>query len=57
MTAAHLDLDTRVRVKAFEFLREQTASYQKDGKGDAATLALADFCQALLGSNEFVYVD
>jgi hypothetical protein len=40
-----------------EFLREQAAAYKKEGKGDAVVLALTDLCQALLGSNEFVYVD
>ena len=40
-----------------EFLKEQTAAYQKDGKTNAAQLALADFCQALLESNEFIYID
>jgi hypothetical protein len=39
------------------FLQEQTAAYQKDGKANAAHLALADFCQVLMGLNEFVYVD
>jgi hypothetical protein len=40
-----------------EFLKEQTAAYQKDGKAKAAHLALTDFCQALLESNEFIYID
>jgi mono/diheme cytochrome c family protein len=39
------------------FLKEQTAAYEKDGKMNAAHLALADFCQVLMGLNEFVYVD
>ncbi len=40
-----------------EFLKEQTAAYKKEGKDNAAVLALTDFCQTLLGSNEFIYVD
>ncbi len=43
--------------ESVEFLKEQAASYKKDGKDNAAVLALTDFCQALLGSNEFIYVD
>ena len=36
-----------------------TVKFAANGKGeaDAAELALADFCQALLGLNEFIYVD
>ena len=30
---------------------------QSDGKPDAVELALADFCQALTGLNEFVYIE
>jgi hypothetical protein len=39
------------------FLKEQAESYKAAGKGDPQQLALTDFCQALLGLNEFVYVD
>ena len=39
------------------FLTSQTASYQTAGKKDAEELALADFCQALFGLNEFIYVE
>ena len=42
---------------AVAFLREQRASYQGEKKADAAALALADFCQVLLGLNEFMYID
>ena len=38
------------------FLDRQAASYRGDGKADADKLALADACQALLASDEFVYV-
>jgi hypothetical protein len=41
---------------ALAFLAEQRASYQ-DSKADADLLARTDFCQVLLGLNEFVYVD
>jgi mono/diheme cytochrome c family protein len=40
-----------------EFLREQIESYRADRRGDARQAALADFCQVLLGLNEFIYVD
>jgi hypothetical protein len=39
------------------FLRAQEESYRGAGRSDAKDLALADYCQALLSSNEFVYVD
>ena len=39
------------------FLAEQRASYTAEKKADAAERALLDFCQVLLGLNEFVYVD
>jgi mono/diheme cytochrome c family protein len=42
---------------ATTFLSAQTAAYNASGHTDAATLALADYCQALLGVNEFVFVD
>lgn len=42
------------RDSAAAFLKEQTAYYE--GKPDAAHRALTDFCQALLGSNEFLYL-
>jgi mono/diheme cytochrome c family protein len=39
------------------FLKEQAESYTVAGKSDPQQLALTDFCQALLGLNEFIYVD
>ena len=42
---------------ALAFLEQQTASYQTQGQNNAAQLALTDFCQALFGLNEFVYVE
>jgi hypothetical protein len=41
---------------ALAFLAEQRVSYQ-DSKADADLLARTDFCQVLLGLNEFVYID
>jgi hypothetical protein len=40
-----------------EFLKTQTVRYQQAGKADARELALADFCQALMCLNEFVFVE
>jgi cytochrome c553 len=40
-----------------EFLEAQMDAYKADGKEDARKLALTDFCQVLMGLNEFVYVD
>jgi hypothetical protein len=39
------------------FLARQGVSYRANGKADPDQLALADFCQALLGLNEFIYVE
>ncbi len=39
------------------FLKEQVESYKAAGKNDAQQLALTDSCQAMLGLNEFIYVD
>lgn len=41
------------RDSAAAFLKSQTAFYE--GKPDAAQRALADYCQAIMGSNEFLY--
>ncbi len=40
-----------------DFLARQGAAYRASGKPDVPELALADFCQALLGLNEFIYID
>lgn len=42
---------------AAEFLSSQVASYQQDNRPEAASLALADFCQVLMSTNEFVFVE
>jgi len=39
------------------FLQQQLDSYRAQGKPEALTLALTDFCQVLLSLNEFVYVE
>ena len=39
------------------FLAEQRSSYREEKKADAELLALTDLCQALLGLNEFLYID
>jgi hypothetical protein len=42
---------------AMAFLTEQTAHYRSQKGQDPQQLALACFCQALLSSNRFLYVD
>src|SRR2546422_7565256 len=43
--------------EAARFLADQSDSYRAAGKTEADQLALADLCQALLGLNEFSYID
>jgi len=38
------------------FLDDQAASHEKSGRPDPDRLALADLCQALMGSSEFIYI-
>ena len=40
-----------------EFISKQGEAYKQAGKANGAELALIDFCQTLLSSNEFVYVE
>jgi mono/diheme cytochrome c family protein len=40
-----------------EFVQEQMASYKTDGRPNPRQLALGDFCQVLMGLNEFIYID
>ncbi len=41
-----------------EFLAQQTVTYEESGYGDASRLhAIKDFCQLLMASNDFVYVE
>ena len=42
---------------AAEFIARGAARYEPSGKTPPQTLALADFCQAVLALNEFVYVN
>jgi hypothetical protein len=42
---------------ATAFISAQADAYQKTGRSDAKELAFADFCQALMCTNEFVYAD
>ncbi|MEO6184093.1 MAG: DUF1553 domain-containing protein, partial [Verrucomicrobiota bacterium] len=39
------------------FIKQQGNSYRGGNKANADELALADFCQALFGLNEFIYVE
>ena len=43
--------------EAKAFITSQTESYQQAKQTNAAELALADFCQVLLGLNEFIYLE
>ena len=44
--------------ESLAFLAQQSASYKANGQDkEASILALADFCQVLISTNEFVYVD
>lgn len=43
--------------RALTFLSQQAHRHQESGRQDPARQALVDFCQALLASNEFIYVD
>jgi mono/diheme cytochrome c family protein len=38
------------------FLGTQRAAYARLGRGDADRAALVDFCQAVIGMNEFIYI-
>jgi hypothetical protein len=42
---------------AVAFLEQQIASYHDEGRVNARPTALADFCQILMGVNEFIYID
>src|SRR5207244_2056784 len=43
--------------ESVSMVRAQEASYQVAGRSDARSRAWTDFCQVLLGLNEFIYVD
>ncbi len=42
---------------ALDFLDAQAQAYRVAGRADADPPALADFCQALMGLNEFIFVE
>lgn len=42
---------------AVSFIKQGEQEYRAAGQTEARSLALADFCQAVLGLNEFIYVD
>jgi hypothetical protein len=41
---------------ATEFLAVQRSAYAREGRPDPVWSALVDFCQALIGMNEFIYI-
>ena len=41
---------------AAEFLSAQRSAYARDGRPDPDRSALVDFCQAMIGMNEFIYI-
>jgi hypothetical protein len=45
------------RTDATGFLAQQTDERTRRGESSASLAALTDFCQALFGLNEFIYVD
>ena len=49
--------DAEELAESVTFIKRATALYQSAGKSDATELSLADFCQVLLGLNEFIYID
>lgn len=42
---------------ALEFIAQQTERYRSEEQASAAELALTDYCQALFGLNEFIFVE
>ena len=42
---------------AASFIEKQEAGYRDAKQADPHIAAVADFCQAVMSSNEFVYVD
>jgi cytochrome c553 len=47
----------RELAESVAFVKEQAESYKASGKDNPQQLAVIDFCQALLGLNEFIYID
>ena len=42
---------------AVQFIEASKKSREQLGEGNAHEAALADFCQAIFGLNEFIYID
>jgi mono/diheme cytochrome c family protein len=57
LTALGRPADAEELAESTAFVARAAERYQAAGKGDAAELAMADFCQVLLGLNEFIYID
>jgi hypothetical protein len=57
LTALGRAADSEELALSAAFIARSTELYQAAGKTDAAELATADFCQVLLGMNEFIYID
>jgi hypothetical protein len=49
--------DPRESQMAAGFIEKQEAGYRDAKQADPHVAAVADFCQAVMSSNEFVYVD
>jgi hypothetical protein len=49
--------DSQELADSAAFVARATEVYKAAGKTEAAELAMADFCQVLLGLNEFIYID
>ncbi len=45
------------RDEALAFVRQQADSYRAAGQAEPLAPALADFCQVLMGLNEFIYIE
>ena len=57
-TALARPADSRELEQIREFLAQQTLTYEESGYGDVSRLhAIKDFCQLLISSDEFIYVE
>ena len=58
VTALARPADSQELQQMHEFLAQQTVTYKESGYGDASRLhAIKDFCQLLIASNDFIYVE
>ena len=48
---------TKELALAAQFLAKQSAAHASAGRKDASSVARADFCQALMSMNEFIYME